>query len=164
MDAAAHRRDLLADRVGFDQLLREQPVDGEPQRHPGAGNGRGAGAAVGLDDVAIERDLPLAERFEVDDGAQAMRPISRWISWVRPDCLPPAASRRPRVWVARGSMPYSAVTQPRPLPRSQAGRLVSTEAVHSTRVSPKLDQAAALGVAGEAGLHGDGAHLVWRAA
>src|SRR4051812_42333772 len=34
-------------------------------------------------------------------------------------------------------MPYSAVTQPLPLPRSQEGRLVSTEAVHSTRVSPK---------------------------
>src|SRR5688572_23522983 len=68
--------------------------------------------------------------------ARSERPISRWISWVRPVCLPPAASRRPRVWVARGSMPYSAVTQPRPLPRSQEGRLVSTEAVHSTRVSP----------------------------
>ena len=70
--------------------------------------------------------------------ARRLRPISRWISCVRPDCLPDAASRRPRVWVARGSMPYSAVTQPRPLPRSQPGRLVSTEAVQSTRVSPKL--------------------------
>jgi hypothetical protein len=35
-------------------------------------------------------------------------------------------------------MPYSAVTQPLPLPRSQGGRLFSTEAVQSTRVSPKL--------------------------
>jgi hypothetical protein len=35
-------------------------------------------------------------------------------------------------------MPYSAVTQPLPLPRSQGGTLVSTDAVHSTRVSPKL--------------------------
>ncbi len=34
-------------------------------------------------------------------------------------------------------MPYSAVTQPSPLPRRKAGTLLSTEAVHSTRVSPK---------------------------
>ena len=66
------------------------------------------------------------------------RPISRWISCVRPDCLPLAASRLPRVWVARGSMPYSAVTQPWPLPRRKGGTFSSTDAVHSTRVSPKL--------------------------
>src|SRR4051794_15127132 len=74
--------------------------------------------------------------FSRSTTARSERPISRWISCVRPDCLPDAASRRPRVWVARGSMPYSAVTQPRPLPRSQPGSEVSTDAVHSTRVSP----------------------------
>src|SRR5690606_28314069 len=58
-------------------------------------------------------------------------------SWVRPDCLPAVASRRVREPVARGSMPYSAVTQPWPLPRSQPGTLVSTEAVHRTLVLPK---------------------------
>jgi hypothetical protein len=42
------------------------------------------------------------------------RPIRRWISSVLPDCLPAEASRRVRSFVARGSMPYSAVTQPRP--------------------------------------------------
>jgi hypothetical protein len=47
-----------------------------------------------------------------------------------------AASRALRVWVERGSMPYSAVTQPWPLPRRKGGRLSSTLAVHSTRVSP----------------------------
>ena len=69
--------------------------------------------------------------------ARRLRPISRWISCVRPDCLPFAASRLPRVCVARGSMPYSAVTQPSPLPRIQGGRRSSTEAVTSTLVSPK---------------------------
>ena len=64
------------------------------------------------------------------------RPIRRWISWVRPLCLPRAASRSLRVWVERGSMPYSAVTQPSPLPRLCGGTLSSTDAVHSTRVSP----------------------------
>ncbi len=35
-----------------------------------------------------------------------------------------------------GSMPYSAVTHPRPLSRIQRGTSVSTDAVHSTRVRP----------------------------
>src|SRR5262249_32764188 len=47
------------------------------------------------------------------------------------------ASRLPRVWVARGSMPYSAVTQPRPLLRRKGGTLLSTVAVQRTWVSPK---------------------------
>ena len=66
------------------------------------------------------------------------RPISRWISCVRPLCLPRAASRLPRVCVARGSIEYSPVTQPSPLPRIHGGTFRSTLAVHSTRVSPKL--------------------------
>jgi hypothetical protein len=38
--------------------------------------------------------------------------------------------------VEAGSIPYSAVTQPRPLPTIQRGTLSSTEAVQMTRVSP----------------------------
>ena len=68
--------------------------------------------------------------------ARKERPISRWISCVRPDCLPLAASRWPRVWVARGSIEYSPVTQPSPLPRSHGGTPFSMLAVHSTLVSP----------------------------
>ena len=69
--------------------------------------------------------------------ARSERPISRWISRVRPDCFPAEASRRVRSLVARGSMPYSAVTQPLPPPRSQGGTPWSRLAVHSTWVSPK---------------------------
>jgi hypothetical protein len=69
--------------------------------------------------------------------ARSDLPISRWISCVRPDCLPFAASRLLRVLVARGSMPYSAVTQPSPLPRMNGGTFSSTDAVTSTLVSPK---------------------------
>jgi hypothetical protein len=71
-----------------------------------------------------------------------LRPIRRWISCVRPLCLPRAASRSLRVWVLRGSMPYSAVTQPSPLPRLCGGTFSSTEAVHSTWVSPKATSTA----------------------
>ena len=69
--------------------------------------------------------------------ARSERPISRWISIVRPPCLPRAASRSLRVFVARGSIPYSAVTQPCPVPRIQPGTRASTLAVQSTFVSPK---------------------------
>ena len=64
--------------------------------------------------------------------------MSRWISCVRPDGAPLVTSRRMRSCVARGSMAYSAVTQPLPEFLSHGGTLVSTEAAHSTWVSPNL--------------------------
>ena len=63
-------------------------------------------------------------------------PMRRWISWVRPPTLPRSDSRAVRVRVARGSMPYSAVTQPRPELRSQPGTPVSMVALQRTRVLP----------------------------
>ena len=62
--------------------------------------------------------------------------MSRWISWVLPDCLPLAASLLARSGVEPGSIEYSAVTQPLPEPRSQGGIRSSTEAVQSTLVRP----------------------------
>src|ERR1700752_2760183 len=70
--------------------------------------------------------------------ARNERPIRRWISSVRPPCLPAEASRRVRSLVARGSMPYSAVTQPRPFPLSHGGSRSSSVAVTSTCVSPNF--------------------------
>src|SRR5436190_19705589 len=64
------------------------------------------------------------------------RPISRWIAWVRPPTLPVLASRWVRVLVARGSMPYSAVTQPLPVLRRYGGTRSSTLAVQITLVRP----------------------------
>ncbi len=46
------------------------------------------------------------------------------------------ASRALRRSVAAGSMAYSPVTQPSPLPFKKSGTLSSTVAVQSTRVSP----------------------------
>ena len=56
---------------------------------------------------------------------------------MRPLCLPCAASRSTRSGDEPGSIEYSAVTQPLPLPRIQRGTSSSTDAVHSTRVRPK---------------------------
>src|ERR671921_699378 len=64
------------------------------------------------------------------------RPMSREISWVRPPILPLTDSRSDRVFVALGSMAYSAVTQPRPSPLSQRGTPGVSEAVHRTLVLP----------------------------
>ncbi|MNP33898.1 hypothetical protein D3C76_1271620 [compost metagenome] len=69
-------------------------------------------------------------------AARSARAIRRWISMVRPPCLPFAASRALRVWVERGSMPYSAVIQPCPWPFRKRGTPSSMEAVHNTLVSP----------------------------
>ena len=74
-------------------------------------------------------------------AARSDRPISREISWVRPPIRPLTDSRSLRVSVARGSIAYSAVTQPRPLPRRHRGTDCSTDAEHSTFVSPNSTSA-----------------------
>src|SRR5690606_16399621 len=65
-----------------------------------------------------------------------LRPISRLISWVRPPTRPLIDSRSERVWVDRGSIAYSLVTQPRPEPFRQRGTPSVTLAATSTRVWP----------------------------
>src|SRR4051794_37310135 len=62
--------------------------------------------------------------------------MSREISWVRPPILPFTDSRSLRVRVARGSIAYSAVTQPRPLPLRHRGTPCWTDAAQRTFVSP----------------------------
>src|SRR3954467_3857939 len=69
-------------------------------------------------------------------AARSARPISRLISWVRPPIRPLTDSRSLRVCVARGSIEYSAVTQPRPEPFRQRGTPSVTLAAQSTRVRP----------------------------
>ena len=67
-----------------------------------------------------------------------LRPIRRWISTVRPSGRPFATSRCLRSPVEAGSIPYSAVIQPRPWPASQRGTDSCTDAVQITRVPPQL--------------------------
>src|ERR1700753_4343910 len=68
--------------------------------------------------------------------ARMARPMSRWISCVRPLWRPRLASRGVRVRVERGSMLYSAVTQPLPDPLVKPGTVSSIDAVQITRVLP----------------------------
>ncbi|MCY1282026.1 hypothetical protein D9M70_308480 [compost metagenome] len=69
-------------------------------------------------------------------AARRERPIRRWISRVRPPCLPRLASRWLRSPVERGSMPYSAVSQPWPWPLRKRGTPASALTVQITLVSP----------------------------
>ncbi len=61
--------------------------------------------------------------------------MRRWISTERPSTLPPR-SRGLRVWVLPGSMAYSAVSQPLPLPTRKGGTAASTQQVQRTAVRP----------------------------
>ena len=81
---------------------------------------------------------PRASRFT---EALKDRPMSRWISWPRPLGRPLEMSRGVLWWVDRGSMAYSALTHPLPLPRRKGGTFSSTEAVQSTWVCPHRIQA-----------------------
>src|SRR5207247_97288 len=74
---------------------------------------------------------PSLPRFTT---ARSARPTSRWISCERP--LGPRFSRVLRVLVERGSIAYSAVTQPSCWPLRNGGTLSSTEAVQITLVTP----------------------------
>ncbi len=55
---------------------------------------------------------------------------------MRPPILPLTDSRWLRSFVARGSIAYSAVTQPSPDPLRQRGTPSVNDAAHSTRVRP----------------------------
>ena len=69
-------------------------------------------------------------------AARRLRPIRRWISALRPESFSLSMSRRERWRLARGSMEYSAVTQPQP-GATWGGTRSSTLALQSTTVSPQ---------------------------
>ena len=128
---------MVAQRIGLEHLARLHPGEAIVERDPGAGDRGGAGAAVGLDHVAIDGDLALAERLEVDDGAQAAPDQALDLDGAAA-LLAGRGLAAGALQVARGSMPYSAVTQPRPWPLSQGGSRSSSVAVTSTWVSPNF--------------------------
>ena len=80
--------------------------------------------------------IVLSPRALASTQARSDLPTRREISIVRPPSRPLTDSRSPRVFVARGSIAYSAVTQPSPLPRRHRGSSSATLAAQSTRVAP----------------------------
>ena len=129
------------------------------ERHPGAGDRRGARAAVGLQHVAVDGDLPLAERLQVDDGAQ--RAADQALDLQRAPALVPerrlaahALVRGARQHAVFGGDPaLAAAAQP-------AGTWSARLAVHMHVRVAEADQAGALGVLGDAAVEGDRAQFV----
>ena len=99
--------------------LRREPGTGVGQRHTAAGDRRGAGAPIGLEHIAVDPDGVLTERHR-DAIAAAVSVRSAAGS---PGCAPsgPCARAWVRLIVARGSMAYSAVTHPSPVPLLEPG-------------------------------------------
>ena len=79
----------------------------------GACNSRSAGAAVRLDDVAVNPDGALAVAFEIGDCAQRASDQA-FYSVSASTGRPFVTSRGVRVKLARGSMLYSLEFQPLP--------------------------------------------------
>jgi hypothetical protein len=62
---------VVAQRIGLDHLALTHPGQAVVKRNPCAGDRGGAGAAVGLDHIAVDGNLALTDRFQIDDRAQA---------------------------------------------------------------------------------------------
>src|SRR3569623_80945 len=70
VDADRHRRHLAVNGVFIDDAALLHVAHGVNQRDVAARDGRGAGAAVGLEDVAIDGDGALAQRRRIHHGPQ----------------------------------------------------------------------------------------------
>jgi hypothetical protein len=70
VDADRNGGDVIAQRVDDQPALGQKMRAGIIERQPGAGDGGAARSAVGLQDVAVERNLAFAERLEVGHRTQ----------------------------------------------------------------------------------------------
>src|SRR5688572_7043129 len=163
VDAGRYRGDRAHDRVAADVATRLQPADRIAQRHVGAGDRRGAGAAVGLQHVAVERDGAFAQGLAVDAGAQA--PADQALDLQRAATL--LATRGLAVVAGVGGARQHAVFRRHPafaLAAQETRRLVVDAGGAQHLGVAEADQHRALGVFGVAPLDAHGAHLVGGAA
>ena len=77
IEAAGDGRHVVAQDTALDHVARLHPGERVVERHPGAGNRGGARAAVGLQHVAVDDDLLLAERLKDRSPRASERPIRR---------------------------------------------------------------------------------------
>jgi len=69
-DADAGGGDELLEWRGLERSGGDHAVEGDGESRAGSGDGGGACASVGLEDIAVEDDGALAEGFHIDDGAE----------------------------------------------------------------------------------------------
>ena len=118
-----------------ERLREPEAVERAPGRDVGAADRRAARATVGLQDVAVEPDGPLAERLEVDDAAQ--RAADQPLDLDRAAAL--LAARRLALGALAGRRRQERVLGRHPAaagPVEPARNTVGTDAVQSTCVFP----------------------------
>ena len=140
-----------------DARARGEPGTRVRQRHAAAGDAGGAGPAVGLQHVAVDADRVLAERHGAHRRAQ--RAADQALDLLGPPtrAVPLAAVRST---VARGSIEYSAVTHPSPVPFLNGGTPGSTLRRAVDQRPAHADEARALGVGVRLPLEHEGTELV----
>ena len=140
-----------------------QAIDRQPHRHPGTRDRRRPGAAIRLDDVAIQRDLPLAQRRHVDDRPQ--RPSDQPLDFLRPPRL--LALRRLARSAGMRRAGQHAVFRGHPtlaLAAQERRHAFLDGRGHQDLGIAETDQHRSFGMAREARFDRDGAHLVGRTA
>ena len=65
-DAARDGSDMVAQNFGFDHVARFHPVETVRKRDPRAGDRCRARTAICLNNIAIDCDLALAQRLQID--------------------------------------------------------------------------------------------------
>jgi len=123
---------MLRDCLGLHET-RQRVV----QREVTAADAGGTRSAVGLQHIAVDHDLTLAERTHVARGAQRPPDEALYLDGSA-TLLSVAASRSMRSGDAPGNIEYSPVTQPLPVFFIHLGTFSSIDAVHSTRVLPNV--------------------------
>ena len=136
---------------------------GDPKRHPGAGDRRGPGAAIGLDHIAVELDLMLAEGLKVGDRPQS--PSDQPLDFQCPATL--LAARGLAVGAAVRGTRQHAVFGCHPAPSAVAKKMrhaiLNRRRAQHMRVA-ELCQTGSLGMQRHAWFKGDGAEICRRAA
>src|SRR5579883_14687 len=158
-DAAGYGCNLVFQNAVLDHISRTHPLKAIMQRHPCAGNGRGSCASIGLQNVAIDTDLPLAESLQIDDGAE--RAANKALNFLAAPRLMSgcgftacALCRRSRQHPILRRYPSASLP-------FQPGRNAVFEARRAKDVRiPKLDKARALRVKRESPLKAHGTKIV----
>ncbi len=150
---------LFQDRVHLDDAFRFQVAAGERQRDEATRDRGGACAAIGLQNVAVDRDLVFAEGGEIDDGAQ--RAADQALDFLRAAGLLAgsrfaAAARMRGAWqhAVFGRHPACALTL-----HPARNTLFPARGAQDMRIA-ELGKARAFGIARHAGFQADVAQLV----
>ncbi|AEM42080.1 hypothetical protein KVU_2241 [Ketogulonicigenium vulgare WSH-001] len=162
IDAAADRRNRRRQRIANDDTCFQQLVHRQTQGDPTAGDGRTARAAVGLNHIAVDGDLTLAQGHTIHARTQgaAYKPLNfLGTAGLSVFCL----ALHPRMGRAGQHAVFCGhPTQPRVLQERRHARVQRCRAQHM-RIA-HFDQARPFGMPADAGFNRDFTHFIGLAA